>query len=66
LNGQLHAPVALPPDKDRSNRWLEGWAGPWTIKTRWRKQKSPFPAPARLEPHSSHYIDWITLAPTLL
>jgi hypothetical protein len=28
VNGQLHAPVALPPMKTIRFRWTEGWLGP--------------------------------------
>jgi hypothetical protein len=28
VSGQLHASAALPPGKDASTHWMEGWVGP--------------------------------------
>jgi hypothetical protein len=28
VNGQVHAPAALPPAEVLGNNWIRGWAGP--------------------------------------
>jgi hypothetical protein len=41
VNGQLHAPAALPQGKSPSTHWIGGWVGPTAVLDAVVKRKIP-------------------------
>jgi hypothetical protein len=70
VSGQLHAPAALPPERDPGTHWIGGWVGPRAVLDAVVKKKIPGPRresnPTTLlvQPVVQRYTDWAITAHT--
>jgi hypothetical protein len=59
VDGQLHAPAALPPGKRPGTHCIGGWVDPQGRSERLRKFSPPLGFdPRTVQPVASRYTDW--------